>query len=151
MFRIHVIDGEECVRLPLTLFAERLGYESSASVSPAFCDSYSTSPCKCTKKSACADILMIDLYYMPGMSSLELIRRQIDSGCKLAPQYKVVMTGYLTQEDVSQAKKLGCHILQKPITFEIFNNWLIEIEGREFEPQYDHYCSLGPALTSQSS
>jgi hypothetical protein len=62
------------------------------------------------------------------MTGLELIQRQIDSGCRGAPQHKAIMSGSLTAEELQQAKELGCHVLQKPVTFEVFEHLLNTIE-----------------------
>jgi CheY-like chemotaxis protein len=123
MPRVLIIDGDESTRETLAIFTEMLGIEPVVAINPASCDVYSSTPGKCTKEASCTDILFID-QSIPGMTGLELIQQQIDLGCKTAPQHKAIMSAALTAEELQQAKELGCHVLQKPVTFEVFEHLL---------------------------
>lgn len=127
MPRILIIDNDEGSRESIAIFCEMLGNEPNTDVNPAYCDVYSPSPCTCTKETACTDILLIE-QNMPGMSGMELIQRQLDSGCKSVAHGKAIMSRALTVEETQLASELGCHVLQKPVTYEALEHLLSSIE-----------------------
>jgi CheY-like chemotaxis protein len=130
MPRILIIDDEECIRETLAVFAEMLGYEPAVAVNPAECDVSNSTSGECAKETACADLLLIDQNMPNSMMGLDVIQRQIERGCKLDIQYKAVMSGALTEDEIKQAKKLGCHVLHKPVSFEILEKWINSVEGK---------------------
>lgn len=129
MSRILIIDDEEGIREILGVYCEMLGYEAVLAADPSFCQSFHTDNQQCTNENPCTDILIID-QNLPGMKGLDLIERQVEKGCKVPPQCKAVISASLSDDEFRQAKTIGCHVMQKPITFEIFESWLQSLEGK---------------------
>lgn len=132
MPRILIIDSDEASRESIAIFIEMLGYEPTIALNPAACDLYSPNPGDCTKESACIDILIIE-QKMPGMTGLQLIQRQLDFGCTVSAQGKVIMSTNLTTEETQLANELGCHVLQKPVTFEALEEMLSSVVDQSQE------------------
>ena len=130
MPRILIIDDEEGIREILGVYSEMLGYEAELVADLSQCNSFHADSNGCTEGTPCADILVID-QNLPGTKGLDLIEQQLEMGCKVPPQRKAVISASLSEEEFRQAKKLGCHVMQKPITFEIFENWLNKINGKD--------------------
>jgi len=113
--RILIIDDEEAIRESMQMFLEDLGYDVRTAADPVSC----AIACKdhCQQAERCADVIFVD-QTMPKMSGLEFLQRQAARGCKLAPQYKMLMTGDLTERLYHQAQELGCHVEQKPVRLD---------------------------------
>ena len=129
MPRILIIDDEESLREILGVYSEMLGCEVELAADPSLCKSFHSDSQECTNEKPCADILVID-QNLPDLKGLDLIRQQTERGCKLPPQRKAVISASLSEDEFRQAKNLGCHVMQKPITFEIFESWLQKLEEK---------------------
>ena len=127
MPRILIIDRDENVRETLGVFTEMLGYEPLFAADASSCSIIHAANQNCTEEHPCADILLIDqrLESMPG---LKFVEKQIHKGCKAAARCKAIMSSTLTTEEFNYADKIGCHVLQKPVTYEILENWLHSVE-----------------------
>ena len=75
------------------------------------------------------DLLLSDIN-MPGMSGFEFIEHMTNHGCKAMAQNKAVMSGHLSNEALSTAKRLGCQTFQKPIRKDELFAWLDKCEKR---------------------
>ena len=94
---------------------EDLGYDVIAADEPANCPVYFHEHCSATER--CADMIFID-QTMPSMTGLDFLKMQAERGCKLAPKFKVLMTGALTEDIRRQAEALGCQVAQKPMRLD---------------------------------
>ena len=113
--KILIIDDEEAVRESIRMHLEDLGYQAVAADEPAACPVYHHSHCSATER--CADVIFID-QTMPSMTGLDFLKKQAERGCKLAPQFKMLMTGALTEEIRTLAAKIGCEVAQKPVRLD---------------------------------
>lgn len=126
MLRILVVDDEQCIRDTFKWFLEDLGHDVVASPNPLQCSVYNGH--HCDKDCACFDVLLTD-YNMPIMNGLELVEHMFERGCKLAAKNKFIMSGDTSAIDMDKAKTLGCHVLEKPITFSELECIIHEIEN----------------------
>lgn len=129
MQRILIIDPEENVRETLGVFSEMLGYEPMFAADAASCRAIHAENQGCTELQACADILLID-QGLPTMTGLEFVERQMEKGCKAAVHCKAIMAKTLSPEEFKEAKNLGCYVLQKPVTYEIMEQWLSSVADK---------------------
>lgn len=120
MPKIILINDDAGVRETFELYSEMLGHEPVV-VDPSACNVLSANGQECTKDEACADILVVDQRF-PGTTGLDFVQLQSDKGCRLAAQCKSVVSSSLTNAEFRQAKRIGCHVLQKPVVFEIFED-----------------------------
>jgi DNA-binding response OmpR family regulator len=132
MARILIIDRDETVRETLGVFSEMLGYEPLYAEDAATCQAIHSANQSCSAENACAEILLID-QRLQTMTGLEFVERQIQKGCKAATNCKAVMSDALTKQEFMLARQLGCYVLQKPVTYEIFENWLQSISQKQAE------------------
>ncbi|NIR94792.1 MAG: response regulator, partial [Gammaproteobacteria bacterium] len=130
--RILIIDDEECIRDSLAIFAEDLGLDPVVASAPEQCTLFQDPSGHCCKSKSCTDILLID-NHLPGISGLDFIELQLEKGCKVAVSNKAVMSGAFSSRDYLHAKNLGCHVLQKPVTYELFCNWINNLAVIQFQ------------------
>lgn len=128
MKRIMIIDREESVREALGAFSEILGFEPTLVSDPVICHAMRADKIQCEVKKPCADILLVGQDLSP-LTGLQFVARQEEKCCRVPIHRKAVMSGSFTKEEFMQARHLGCHVLQKPVTFEILENWLDGLTG----------------------
>jgi CheY-like chemotaxis protein len=123
--RVVLLDDNKALRTVLSaLFAQR-GYEVLAFSDPTICPLQMLPACRCKENETCADVILTDLD-MPKMNGLRFIENQKIKNCKC--RHIAVMSGYLTNEDISRAEKLGCKVFEKPFDRKELFQWLDEIE-----------------------
>lgn len=125
--RIMIIEDEACIRDSLTWFLEDLGHEVIASSGPFNCDVYQGE--NCSRKVSCADVLLID-QHLPGMVGLDFIQILKERGCKGITSNMILMSGDTTSIDRKKAERLGCTVVQKPMSFEFLDDWLENVKLR---------------------
>lgn len=123
-----IITDVEGVQQILSVYAELVGCELVALDKPAICDARNKADGNCSKESPCVDMLMIE-QKLNGLCGLDFIQQQVERGCKLPSCCMAVMSRDLTNEELKKAKDIGCHVLQKPVTYEIFKNWVNGVKG----------------------
>lgn len=103
------------------------GYEVLTYNDPTTCPIYLDHNATCENKYPCADILITD-YLMPRMNGVEFLKYQSQRGCKLDIKNKLIISGVILDENVSEFKELGCHFVRKPFKFSELTEWLAECE-----------------------
>lgn len=73
----------------------------------------------------CFDIILAD-NQMPHMTGLEFLQFLKSKGCKLPDHCKALISGSWDQDQVEQARELGCRIFYKPTPIETIYQWLHE-------------------------
>jgi hypothetical protein len=126
-----LVDIEESTSELLSVYSEILGLEMIAEVEHTGCKSESRpDSCRCESDSACADILLVN-QATSGTSGFDLIRERIDRDCKVPIRNTAILSTGLSSAEFMQARELGCHCLKKPISYEIFENWIGQIKSRD--------------------
>ena len=113
--RVFVFDDKENILIALKRHLEVQGHEVIGAHEPTACKAILGE--ECDHEYPCGDILLTD-NKMPNMTGLEFIEHMRNRGCKGLSQNKIVMSGFFSKDDIDRAKKLGCHILHKPIIVE---------------------------------
>jgi len=127
--RALVFDDEAGIRAIISYILENRGYEVLSFSDPVLCPVYLNSECPCPREYACADILITDIH-MPRVTGLEFIENQMRNGCKAIAQNKAVISGAWTNDQLEQAKRLGCEVFQKPPGIDELTSWLDKCEKR---------------------
>jgi len=123
--KILVIDDEKSIRDSLQWFLEDMGHEVMVASAPFDCYVYQGG--NCTNAVSCTDVLLID-YNLPEMNGLEFIQLLKERGCKGVTQNMILMSGDTTSIDMAVAKKLGCTVVQKPMSFDFLESWLLNLK-----------------------
>ncbi|GBE02541.1 sensor histidine kinase RcsC [bacterium BMS3Abin08] len=123
--RVVVVDDDELIRSLTSSALESRGYEVIACSEPLFCPVYLDRKCPCPQNQLCCDVIITDIN-MPNMTGLEFIENQRKNGCKVP--YMAIMSGSWTDAELEQAKSLGCHVFRKPLSIDVFDEWLDECE-----------------------
>lgn len=113
--RVFVIDDEECIRDTFKMYLEDQGHEVLTSDRPSGCAVFQGHDCK--NDLPCAHALFVD-YFLPEMNGLEFIEKMQKGGCKGMLRNTILMSGDSTAIDIKNAEKLGCMVVQKPLTFD---------------------------------
>lgn len=127
MQRMLILDDDPITRKTLGVYGEMLGYEPLFAVDANVCGVVRAGEAVCSAERGCADIFLVSQKQQSG-SGLDLVALQSEKGCRIDPQHKAIMAGNLTEQEFRQAGVLGCYVLQKPVTYEIFENWLNSFE-----------------------
>ncbi len=121
--RAVVYDDDEVILDVLKQYLSLRGYEVITFAEPVVCPINEDSAL-CTNLNACADIMITDLM-MPTMNGIELLKAQIQRGCKLAMKNKALMSGYDTDHfESEEIYEMGCAFFRKPFDFSQFGKWL---------------------------
>jgi DNA-binding NtrC family response regulator len=135
-YRTLIIDDEPCILETLAIAIEERGHEAvtaeNTSSSPACCNSL----CICKDGEVCTNFLIID-QNLPGVKGLDFIEQLNQKNCKMPPENRAIMSAYLDNEELARADRMGCKVLNKPVTFTKLNLWL-----DEREPHIDADCQL---------
>ncbi len=123
-----IIENEDSVRDVLGGYSEKLGYKPILLSDPLVCKALQPGAQQCSTTKPCADTLLIDKD-LPAIDGLSFIECQIENGCKIATYRKALMVNKITEQSLKNANRLGCHVLQKPVTFKTLETWLIGLEG----------------------
>ena len=128
MRSLLIIENEDSVRDALGGYSEKLGYKPILLSDPLVCKALQPGAQHCPTHKPCANILLIDKD-LPAIDGLSFIECQIENGCKVATYRKALMVNRITEQSLKNANRLGCHVLQKPVTFETLKTWLTGLEG----------------------
>lgn len=123
--RIILLDDSDAIRTVLAEVLTRRGFEVFTFSRPTICPLQSLPECRCTPGQTCTDVILTDLD-MPEMDGLQFIQNIQKKNCKC--QHVAIMSGWLSFEDTSRAKQLGCKIFSKPFKMDNFFEWLDGIE-----------------------
>ena len=126
--RAVLCDDEPIIIDILKMFFEDREYEVLAFQESVACPVY-YEPHDCKQMYPCADIVLMD-YRMPRMNGLTMLRDQAHRGCKLTPQNKALMTGFLEESKLREVERLGIAFFQKPIDFDALSTWVRGCEKR---------------------
>ena len=126
--RAIIFDDEPVILLVLTNFFETRGYEVLSLRGSVDCPVFGKDK-TCGNEAPCGDIMLTD-YKMPGMTGIELLQMQARNRCKLAPQNKALLTGYMEPGKEQALRDLGATFFEKPFQFDELERWVIECEQR---------------------
>jgi len=119
--KILIIEDEECIRDSLTWYLEDLGHQVSAVSAPFHCNVYRGE--RCPRDARCTDVLLID-QHLPELRGLDFIELLTQRGCKGVTRNIILMSGDTTSINMEKAARLGCTVVQKPMSFEFLDQWL---------------------------
>ncbi len=127
--RAVIIDDEPFIRNMLRDFFLLRGYEVLA-----YGDAASVCPLgkegdACPNEGPCTDVLLTD-FNMPGLSGVELLRRQEAMDCKLDRRNKAVISAYIDDANLQAIEAMGCRFFRKPFTISAVAEWLAACEQR---------------------
>ena len=123
--RALVFEDNDVFRSVVSSFLTDREYEVFEFPEAGGCPLYLKSGCPCPLNHSCADIIITDIN-MPGITGLDFIGNQVTHGCKV--KHFAMMSFAWTSEQLEQAQRLGCHILEKPFEREDLEVWLNECE-----------------------
>ncbi len=119
--RAIVIEDDYSLRTLIDNVLTDRGYEVRDSSGPCLSSIFLDSKCSCPVGTHCTNIIITDIN-MPDMTGLEFIEHQKRNECKV--QNIAVMSGGWTDEKIKHAKKLCCHIFEKPFKIDEIEKWL---------------------------
>lgn len=123
--RIFVIDHEESIRDSFKLYLEDEGHQVITAREPAACDVFQGHTC--TRERPCGHALFVG-YQLSGLNGLDFIEQMEKKGCKGSARNKILMSGDTTAIDMQKARRLGCKVLQKPVSLKTIDQIVKEVE-----------------------
>jgi CheY-like chemotaxis protein len=111
--RILMFEDERSILRPICIFLRAQGYEVFGFTSPENCPIVTGGKCGCTRKRACADILITDMN-MPGMTGYELVSMLAEKCHGIPPQNMIVISATMAPEQRESCEDRGCQLLPKP-------------------------------------
>ena len=130
-YRTILCEDNESVREILSFILRQQGHEVYSFKDAGDCPLNSLSECKCNHINPCSDIIISDVL-MPKVSGLEFIKNLRKNGCKI--KNIALVSGYWTEEYISQAEELGCFVFHKPDLPEALFKWIDTCE-KNIDPQ----------------
>jgi len=125
--RFFVIDEEECIRDPIRWHLEDLGHEVITARDPTGCPVYAGHDC--ARDAPCGHGLFIGAR-LPRLGALDFIEMMEQRGCKGLARHKIIMTGNIDLLDRARAARLGCRVVQKPLTLDRIDAIVAEIAAQ---------------------
>lgn len=122
--RIFVIDDEESIRDIFRMHLEDQGHEVLTADSPLACPVFSEHDCD--NDLPCGHVLFVD-YFFDDLNGLDFLEKLERKGCKGVSRNKILMTGGAALVDQERVKKIGCKVVQKPITLSQIDRIISEI------------------------
>ena len=123
--KIIVIDDDTGIREMFKSYLEHQGHDVFTAPEPELCDIYNGHECK--EDYPCGDLMLID-YNMPNMTGVDFLKSMESRGCKGLSTTKVLMSGNTYAIDKEIAWKLGCQIVQKPLTFQMLDELILRVK-----------------------
>lgn len=123
--KVFLIDDEECIRDSIKWFLDDLGYDVVVANMPENCDVFHGHDC--TKENPCGHALIID-HNMPSTNGIDFIEQLIKRGCKGMVSNMLVISGDIRQVDIDKATRIGCTVMQKPVSFKTLVAWLMNLQ-----------------------
>jgi len=127
--RAIIFDDEPSVLELLDAVLSRRGYEVMSFSKPVVCPIYENNETTCTNEYPCADVIITD-FNMPKMTGIELLKKQMEYGCRLSSKNKALISAYLDDEAQKSIEQLGCSYLSKPFRISTLSLWLDDCEKR---------------------
>lgn len=138
-YRTLIIDDEPDILETLSIAVEERGHAVITASSSINCLPCYNSTAQCPQQdSVCAHFLITDQNLL-GLKGLDLIEQLELKGCKMPAENRAIMSGYLNNDELARADRIGCKVLHKPVTFTKLNLWLDEREAL-----LDTSCKLAP-------
>jgi CheY-like chemotaxis protein len=129
-----ILEDNDSLRTLMDGVLKDRGYEVYASSEPFLSPVYRDSKHLCPEEPICPNIIITDID-MPNMTGFEFIEHQKSKGCKI--KNIAIMSGRWTNKDIKHAKRLGCHMFEKPFKIDEVEKWLDECEK-----ELDHNSKL---------
>jgi CheY-like chemotaxis protein len=127
--RVNIFDDDISNLKMLKSFLSRRDYEIMTFDKPVVCPVNGSGSKKCNTIHPCADIIITD-YEMRGMTGLEMLHRQAQSGCRVDVRNKIVMSSDLDDKGQEMLQKVGCRFFSKPLNFNELLACLDDCEKR---------------------
>jgi CheY-like chemotaxis protein len=127
--RAIIFDDEQIILDMLERFLSFKGYEVLTFNTPVVCPVFGNNGRRCHNEKPCADIIITD-FKMPGMNGAELLKRQMEKGCKLDIRNKAIASGFIEEAEILNFSKLGCRTFRKPFHLSELSDWICECEER---------------------
>jgi two-component system, LuxR family, response regulator FixJ len=121
--RVLVFDDDPAVCAILQFLLERYGCEVATYANPTLCPLIAPGATRCGAGESYADLIISDLE-MPEMSGLELVSHLDRNGWKLPPV--LLISGMWSRREVAAARRMDCHVLNKPFTVGTLYAWVDE-------------------------
>ncbi len=119
-----ILDDESlCLGLMKEILEEK-GFTVMAFSDPLSCLEELESHCRMEDK-PCVEVILAD-NQMPGMTGLEFLQFLRARGCKLPDRCKALISGSWEQEQMQQAREMGCQVFYKPTPIDSIYQWLDE-------------------------
>ncbi|MBI5073763.1 MAG: response regulator [Nitrospirae bacterium] len=127
--RAIIFDDEPSVIELLDAVLSRRGYEVMSFSEPVVCPIFENNSTVCASDYPCADVLITD-FNMPNMTGIELLKKQMECGCRLSNRNKALISACLDDESQKALEQLGCSYLSKPFRLSELSLWLDDCERR---------------------
>lgn len=127
--RAILFDDEPSVLELLDAVLSRRGYEVMSFSEPVVCSIYENNADTCINEYPCADVIITD-FNMPRMTGIQLLKKQMESGCRLSSKNKALISACLDEEAQNSIEQLGCSFLSKPFRLSTLSLWLDDCEKR---------------------
>ena len=124
--RVFIIETSEVMRESLVMHVESLGHEAIMASSFDNCPHYHSDNERCSQKNACGDALIIGQDF-PVLKGIDFIARRLRGGCKGAAANNAIICRPWSENERGQAKTLGCHFFETPMSLSEVSDWLNEV------------------------
>ena len=121
--KIVIFDNDATNLELLKIFLTGHGHEVQVFPEPHICAFNLLDDNQCPSTTACADAVIINTED-PGSGIIDFLTGLIENGCKLSLHKRAIMSAAMTDEQESQLRGKGLHVIRKPFRLAEVLEWV---------------------------
>ncbi len=124
--KVTIFDNDRSTLERLKTLLTNHGHEVRAFPEPHICSFNLLGDNQCPSGTACADAVIVNMK-RPAASVVEALTGLTENGCKIPLCSKAIMSSTMTDEEETQIRGEGLHVLRKPFRLTDVLEWVEQV------------------------